>query len=309
MIDTTIGRPAVEIEVDEGRSESAVSWAAVIGGAVAASAITLIVFSLGVGLGLSGISPWPGASASATTLTVGAAIWLVVMQWISAAIGGYLAGRLRTRSTLPTDEVHFRDTAHGFLAWALATVLVVAVLSTAMAVATVGGSMAAGAAGAAGAAAAASASQTGTNGSSANSASGGSALNPVEYRTDELFRGAATGGTAGATSSGSAAESRDEALRILMMSARNGDVSAEDRAYLARLVAARTGLSQADADKRVDQVIGEVKDDTAKVKEAADKARKASAGLSILIALSLVVGAFVGSVAGAYGGHHREEFA
>ena len=112
--------------VEEGpASPSAVSWAAVIGGALIAVASTLLLVALGSGIGLSSVSPWSPANPSATTFTLLAAVWLIIVQWLSSGLGGYLAGRLRTKWVgLHTDEVFFRDTAHGFLAWALATVLV-----------------------------------------------------------------------------------------------------------------------------------------------------------------------------------------
>src|SRR5215470_7468119 len=107
----------------EETTKSAVSWAAVFAGAVVAAATTLILLLLGSGIGLSVISPWYGAGVTAITLGVSAVIWLVVVQWLSSALGGFLAGRLRTKWTgLHTDEVGFRDTAHGLLAWSLATV-------------------------------------------------------------------------------------------------------------------------------------------------------------------------------------------
>ena len=111
--------------VEEGpASPSAVSWAAVIGGALIAVASTLLLVALGSGIGLSSVSPWSPANPSATTFTLLAAVWLIIVQWLSSGLGGYLAGRLRTKWVgLHTDEVFFRDTAHGFLAWALATVL------------------------------------------------------------------------------------------------------------------------------------------------------------------------------------------
>jgi hypothetical protein len=102
---------------------SAVSWAAIIAGAVAATAATVILLVLGTGVGLSVVSPWYGAGASAATVGVSAVVWLVVVQWISSGLGGFLAGRLRTKWVgVHTHEVFFRDTAHGFLAWSLATV-------------------------------------------------------------------------------------------------------------------------------------------------------------------------------------------
>src|SRR6185436_17835467 len=123
--------PARGIVESEEPNVSAVSWGAVIGGAVAAGAITLLLVTLGSGIGLSSVSPWSPANPSATTFTLLAAVWFIIVQWLSSATGGYLAGRLRTKWTgLHTDEVFFRDTAHGFLAWALASVLVAAVATS-----------------------------------------------------------------------------------------------------------------------------------------------------------------------------------
>lgn len=107
---------------------SALSWSAVAGGTVAAVAVTLTLLTLGSAFGLGSVSPWPGVGARPTTFTIGAGLWLVVTQWLSAAMGGYLAGRLRVRwHGLHTDEVMFRDTAHGFLVWATATVVMAVV--------------------------------------------------------------------------------------------------------------------------------------------------------------------------------------
>ena len=118
---------AAVIANDSSGSPSAVSWAAIIGGALAAVAITLLLVALGAGIGLSSVSPWSPSNPTATTFTLLAAVWLIIVQWLSSGLGGYLAGRLRTKWVgLHTDEVFFRDTAHGFLAWALASVLVAA---------------------------------------------------------------------------------------------------------------------------------------------------------------------------------------
>ena len=110
------------------RVGSAASWPAIIAGAFVAASVSLVLLALGSGLGFSEISPWPGRGVTATTFAVTTAIWLIVTQWVSAALGGYITGRLRTRwmGTHP-HEVFFRDTAHGFITWAVATILVVAV--------------------------------------------------------------------------------------------------------------------------------------------------------------------------------------
>ncbi|MEA3037796.1 MAG: hypothetical protein QOE79_309 [Sphingomonadales bacterium] len=116
---------------------SAVSWSAVTAGTVAAIALTLTLLTIGSAFGLGSISPWPGVGAKPTTFTIGAGIWLIVTQWLSAALGGYLTGRLRVRwHGLHTDEVMFRDTAHGLLTWATATVIMAIVTVTAVTLAS-----------------------------------------------------------------------------------------------------------------------------------------------------------------------------
>jgi hypothetical protein len=123
----TTAPPAAESPV------SAASWPAIFAGAFAAIATSLVLFALGTGFGLASISPWPHSGASATTFTVMTAIWLIVVQWLSAALGGYITGRLRTKWVgTHTDEVFFRDTAHGFVTWALATVAGAAILASAV---------------------------------------------------------------------------------------------------------------------------------------------------------------------------------
>jgi hypothetical protein len=118
-------------------SASAVEWAAIVGGALAAVGTSIILFTLGSGLGLSTVSPWSWSNPSPTTVGMVAGIWLIITQWLASALGGYLTGRLRTKWVgIRTDEVFFRDTAHGFLAWALATVLVATFFTLAASAAT-----------------------------------------------------------------------------------------------------------------------------------------------------------------------------
>ncbi len=119
---------------------SAVSWGAVIAGAVGAAALSLVLFLLGTGLGLAVVSPWVSEGISGTTAGVSTIAWVTAVQLLASALGGYLAGRLRTRwVTVHTDEVFFRDTAHGFLAWAAATLLMATLLSSAIGAAISGG--------------------------------------------------------------------------------------------------------------------------------------------------------------------------
>lgn len=281
-------------------SSSAINWGPVVAGALAASTLTFILMLFGSGIGLTMVSPWSGQSSGLTTIAVSTAIWLVVVQWLSSAVGGYLTGRLRTKWVgIHTDETFFRDTAHGFLAWALATLLIVFVLGSALS-AAVGGGVQAASNVASGAAMGASAS------AADNADQGTSASGMTGYFVDSLFRPSdpARLSTPGVEGN---AEATAQATRILAASAAAGQVSEEDKTYLAQLVAARTGLSEADAKTRVDTVLKNAEDAKVKAQQAADAARKAGATFALLGALSLVIGAFIASVAAALGGSQRDE--
>src|SRR3984893_15486255 len=122
-----------EVVVDEVAESSmaGISWAAVLAGAIASCALTLVLLSLGAGLGFSVVSPWSNSGVSATTFEIGTGLYFIVMAMISSAVGGYLAGRLRNRWLgVESHEVLFRDTAHGFLAWAVASVVGAILLAT-----------------------------------------------------------------------------------------------------------------------------------------------------------------------------------
>jgi hypothetical protein len=280
---------------DDESSQSGVSWGAIIAGAFAAAALSLILLSLGAGFGFSSASPWSNAGASAKTIGVAAVIWLVVTQWLSAAVGGYLAGRLRTKwSGIHSDEVYFRDTAHGFLAWAVGAVISIGLLTSAVSSLVATGLQA-------GATVAGPAVQGATQ---AAAQAAGNAGSTDAYYVDLLFRSDKPAPDA------NDASVRAEVGRILATGLRNGDVSPADRHYLAQVVAARTGLSPADAEKRVNEVIANAKtaatDAANKAKQAADEARSAAAYLAFATCLSMLIGAFVASAAGALGGHRRE---
>ena len=253
---------------------SAVSWAAIIAGALAATALSVVLLALGSGLGLSSISPWANSGATASSVAVGAAVWLVVMQWLSSALGGYLAGFLRTRWVgVHSHAAFFRDTVHGFLAWCLGTLFVVTILASS-ASSLFGGAAQVAAAGATQAASSASDSAT--------------------YAVDTLFR---TDGAA--STSGSAGDAKAEAARILARGVTSG-LQPDDKTYLARLIANRTGISQQNAEKRIDRAVEDAK-------AAAEKARKAAMRFSLLVAFSMLLGAFIASAAGAIGGHERDD--
>ncbi len=270
-------------------SPSSVTWSAVIAGAVATAVMGLLLLTLGSALGLLAVSPWQNEGLSATAFGVGAAIWLIVVQWISAGFGGYLTGRLRTKwVNVHMDEVGFRDTAHGFLSWALAT-LVTAVLLTSAVSSLAGGGVKAASAVASGAAAGAAAS-AGNPSSSHN-----------DYLVDVLFRADQT----------RVAENRDaaraEAGRILVKSLLDGKTDPTDKAYLTQLIAAQTGVSEAEADQRIDNVIAQADAAKKEAQQAADAARKAAASFAFYSFFSLLIGAFIASAAAALGGKERDE--
>jgi hypothetical protein len=262
---------------------STVSWGAILAGGFTAAAVTLIVVAFGVGAGLSVVSPWSGEGISATTASWAAGLFLVVVAMIASTFGGYITGRLRPGwDDVNVHERFFRDTAHGFVAWAFATILTVTVLAGAgthlLAAASAGAIPAAGAG----------AGQTASNGG--------------DIYVDRLLRvGPQTSGQTGAAPSSDQAATRAELLRTIgPATLKGGEASADDRSYAARLIAARTGISQSEAEQRVNQTI-------AQAKEAADRARRAGAKFSLWIAVSLLAGAFSGSLAAAEGGKLRNE--
>jgi hypothetical protein len=277
-------------------STSGVSWPSVVGGAFAAAALTLILLALGSGFGLASVSPWSNAGTSATTFTIMTAIWLIITQWLASGVGGYLTGRLRTKWVgLHTHEVFFRDTANGFLTWAIVSVIGAAFLaSAASSVVTGAATMAAGVATGAAAGASQAATQAATR-------PGASVADPTAYFVDSLYR------TEHPSSTVSDGDVRPQSTRILLNGMTNGDVPTTDKSYLAQLVSARTGLSQADADKRVDEVIAQEKAAEFKARQIADAARKAASYLSIFTGLSMLIGAFIACAAAALGGQQRDE--
>jgi hypothetical protein len=263
---------------------SAVSWGAVFAGALVASTATLSLLFLCVGIGLTLVSPWTGQSASGATIGLSSGIGLVLVQWISAAFGGFVTGRLRTRWVgIHDNEVFFRDTANGLLAWCLSTLVVVLCLAAAATSIVRTGAQAVGAATA-----------------QASREAAPSMTDPTGYLVDTLFR--TTGPTSQATG-----DPRAEVTRIFVNAATSGEMPVADKTYLAQMVAQRTGLSQQDAERRVDDVVAKARAATTAAKEAADKARKATATASLLFFLSLLVGAFIACVAAALGASYRDD--
>lgn len=302
---------------------SGVSWSAVLAGAVGAAALSLILLLLGTGLGLSSASPWVNEGASAKVLGLSAILWITITQLLASGMGGYLAGRLRTRWVgIHTDEIFFRDTAHGFLAWAVATIATAALLTSTIG-SIVSGGVQAGAAVAGGAATAAVAG--GAAAAPRMMGNPGDGPGAMGYYMDSLFRKDASAapvltpppavGNANARAPGMpheqpAYQSAGEVNRIFMNTIKSGELPAEDVSYVGQIVAQRTGLSQQDAEKRVTDTYNKVQtkmhDTEAAAKKAADAARKASAYTALWLFISLLIGAFVASLAATCGGRCRD---
>ncbi len=303
---------------------SAVSWGAIIAGAAGAAALSLILLMLGTGLGLSSISPWAQSGISASTLGMSSIIWITFTQLAAAALGGYLAGRLRTKwLSVPVDEVHFRDTAHGFLAWAVATLFTAALLTSTISAVLSSATD--------GAIVALNSSQSG----SARRGAGQVEQGVMRYELDKLFRRQANLGmpdpmvepmsqdapvaraqsvhrNANRFGQRNYAEvSRIYAAAIIRGADGNKALPVDDLNYVTGLVEKRTGLSQIDAEKRVrdsfNLVQTQVQDLKTAAKLAADTARKTAAHTTLWLFISLLIGAFVASLSATFGARHRDD--
>ncbi len=267
------------------RDGCSLSWTVIIAGAVVMAMTSFMLFLLGMGFGLSAVSPWAGAGISATAFTALTAIWLIIGQWLSAALGGYLAGRLRRKILhMTADEVFFRDTAHGLLSWCLATAFSLCLLAS---IAT--GFMRAG--------------HDMTLRAAAHDEGmvaerPAAALNPAPYEVDRLLRGPTPGPHDAAQ--------RDEVARILARGLADEGALAADRAYLAQLVTAQTGIAGAEAEQRVQDTLTRLQQARDKAKQTADDLRKGGMLLALYSFFAMLVGAFVASVAAALGGRHRD---
>jgi hypothetical protein len=258
--------PVVEPEAKNEAYGSGVSWAAVIAGASVTAALFLTLLALGAGVGLSAVSPWSSMGASASRIGAGAIIWLIFVEIAASAMGGYLAGRLRTKwVNLHTDEVYFRDTAHGFLVWAVGIVITFAFLASA-ATSMVGG---------------------------ASEQPGATAKDPNEYFVDTLLRSNPP------NPDRNDAAVRAEVGRIFARTLPQGESATADETYLTQVVAARTGLSQAEAGRRVSEV-------STQARQALDAARKAVAHSLFWMFIALLIGAFCASYSATIGGRQRD---
>lgn len=272
--------PVVGVYDAPADSHAPVSWTAILGGALVAAVVSLSLALLGSSLGFATMTPWVENHANEISFTVKAASWLIFMQWAASGLGGYLTGRFRCRwINIGKDEVMFRDSAHGFLMWTIATLFTAAFLASSVA-AVVG---------------------MGTNAASNVAAVAAKDDMNVPYYADSLMR------TTLAGNSVTDPALRDETGRILLNGVASKDgISSDDRAYLARQIAVRTGMSEAEAGDRVDETLARMNTVKSEAKQAVDKARKTAARVSIFTFLSMLVGAFIACVAAILGGQRRD---
>lgn len=272
-------------------NNSSVSWAAIFAGAVSAAAMTLIMLILGFGLGFSVISPWQNEGVSMEAIGWSTVIWLTVTQIVSAGLGGYMAGRLRTHWTdINIDEIYFRDTAHGLISWAVATLLVATLILSSVG-AVISGSAKAGASLAGGATSAAPMISDAVSESS-------------DYVTNALLR------TAPGAEQRADADVRDELSTIVVQALRDGELNEDDKQYVVGLVATYTDLDEAGAEQRIDEVIARAQqaadDAEMAAREAADAALTSATFASLWLFIALLIGAYIASFMATVGGRQRD---
>jgi hypothetical protein len=289
--------PSVSVVAAQNRPY--VEWAPIVAGAIAASALSFLLLTFGGAVGLSLTSPWPNSGASATTVAVVIALWAVFVQVSAFTAGGYLAGRMRSRWMESAEESDFRNGAHGFLVWALGVCLGALLLGLGGLSALQTATQSAAVIGA------------GATAGASNAAAQRIATGPADFATDLLLRPAATPAAQTpanpAAPAAPATDVRPEVNRIFANAIQNRSLQARDRDYLARLVAARTGVDQAEATKRVDEAVAEAQRLEVAAREAADKARKAAILTAFLAAASLLISAVAAAGGASLGGRHRDE--
>jgi len=283
MDDTVVG-DNIEIVNAGGTLSGTVSWSSVIAGALVALAVSFLVIALGAGIGLALASPF-GLGPSAAALTIAGAVWLILAQAFGFAAGGFVAGRMRgTTAPIVSGETRFRDGAHGFVAWALGVLVMAVVL----------------------AGAAANSARTialaGTNGGDTGSSTIEAATDQTGYFVDALLRPTPSHQAAPNSTAQGGVVTREQVARILGAALRQGELSGDDRTYLAQVVAGETGLSPEDAQRREDDVMN-------RARAATDTARKTAAYLSFWTFMSLLFGAVAGVLGGILGGERRDETA
>ncbi|MCU4182509.1 hypothetical protein [Bosea sp. BH3] len=263
-------------------SRSYVQWGPIIGGAVIATAISTIMTVFGSAIGLSMVSADLAKSSSPTALAVAGALWALWVMASATLAGGYLAGRMRQPTFDANEEERgVRDATHGLLVWATGALLITFVATSSLF----------------------GAAKTAASGV-ANATSGMASLvsqnvDPLAMALDHVMR---ANGQQPPT-----AQERDEASRILVNALANGNIDQGDRDYLASRLAARSGISDEDARKRIDDAFARLSQAKETAKQAAERARKIAVLTAFLTAAALLVGAAAASWAASLGGKHRDE--
>jgi MFS family permease len=253
---------------------SFLQWTPVVAGAFVASAVSLILIAFGTAIGFSTVSSSPSWRDASATLAFASGLYLLLTAIVSFGVGGYVAGRLRERwhPGAHSDVVEFRDGVHGVLAWALA-VVITGLIATATA---------------------ASIASKSREPATSPSASTGAPL--IAYELDRLFRGDRR------PIEGEIVYVRAEASRILLKAIGRNGITPDDRSYVVGLVAARTGVAPADAERRVDDAI-------TGAATAVHKARRSAVILGFSTAVALLLGAVAAWYASCVGGRLRDDVA
>jgi hypothetical protein len=299
---TVISKPALE---PTARETSYVEWGPILAGAIAASALSFLLLTFGSAIGLSLTSPWPSSGARLWVVALAVAWWAVAVQIASFAAGGYLAGRMRSPWAESIEEGEFRDSAHGFMVWAVGVLFGGLLLAftggAALKTATQSVAMIAG-------------------GASSGAANALSQSGPVDYAVDLLLRAEPTGTATPPAAArpqtqpgpGAGMQRDDQALRsevgrVFAATIQNREFSERDRNYLVRVIQARTGLPEAEAQSRVDAAVNEARDLEIKAREQADKARRAAIVTGFIAAASLLISLVAACYCAGIGGRHRNE--
>ena len=255
-------------------------WGAVIGGALIATALSFVLFAFGSAAGVASVSPYSWNNPSGMTLTIIGAAYVSVVMIGSFLVGGYFAGRYRRPSgaAASIEERQSRDGAHGLLMWALALLIgvVIAFWSTSGVV-------------------------SGVSGAAGGAVAGAARSDAVSTALDRMMRAGPADPAAATPGATTPRDSRAEVARVITTNAlTRGEISNEDRDYVARLVAAETRIPPEEARKRVDTTIEQAK-------QAANTARKAAAGIAFLIGALSMFAAGAAYWAAMAGGRERDE--
>lgn len=266
-METPVAANAATIRAPDRGDPWGLQWTPIVAGALAASALSLIMISFATALGLGVASTAPTWRDASVTLWLLSGIYLILQSLISFGCGGYFAGRVRIPYVSAAEDTETRDGFHGVAAWALA-VLIGAVLVALVAWAS---------------------------SKPATTAQPTSVSEPsvLSYELDHLFRAPRRPPNVDLTAE------RAEAARILMTSSSHTGVTTDDRAYLVQQVTALTGLAAPDAEKRVDVTI-------ANARKSISRARAASIIVAFSAAAALLFGAVAAWAGAAAGGRHRD---